>query len=106
MKLFTRILQENITKMKKHIGKITTYEHKHDLSSNKPVQFLKFIKKHRLPQIQNTPKVAKQWLFSLQGHRDVKKLMSFFSKIKRSVRRKRHPKKENLLEMCSPVIQT
>ena len=106
MKLFTRILQENITKMKKHIGKITTYEHKHALSSNKPVQFLKFIKKHRLPQIQNTPKVAKQWLFSLQGHRDVKNIMSFFSKIKRSTRRKRHPKKENLLEMCSPVIQT
>ena len=32
--------------------------------------------------------------------------MSSLGKIKRSNRRRRHPKKKNLLKMCSPVIQT
>ena len=102
----TSKINEQIKIMKRNIAKITAYEHKHNLSSNRPVKFFRFIKEHRFSQIQNKLKTTKQCEYSVQENYDLKTVMSSLSKIKRSNRRTRHPKKENLLKMCSPVIQT
>ena len=91
---------KNRMQIKRHIYNVQRYEYIQEKNVNKPVQFLRFIKKTSLPQIQDTPRLPQRCLFSLNQGINMAKLINVLSKIQISAKRKR------LLQITSsPLLQ-
>lgn len=86
--------------IKRHVCNVQKYEYIQEKKVNKPVQFLRFIKRTSLPKIQDTPRLSQGCLLSLTQGINMKELINVFSTIQISAKGKR------LLQIqSSPVFQ-
>ena len=105
--LICRFLRQNI-KLTRYIARIHKYEHYYGNSANKSVQFLRFIKTVRLPQIHDTPRLTQHYLLILNQEINMDGLTKLLSGIKITERGIRTPRAEQAPQMTlmpSPVLQ-
>lgn len=90
----------------KNITMIINHEENIEQSANRPVQFLKLIKKTEFPKVQDIPNMTPNSLLSLAQKINIKDLIKHLSEIEIAKRGKRHPENERLLTMMShPTLQ-
>ncbi|XP_078327696.1 uncharacterized protein LOC144623217 [Crassostrea virginica] len=94
-------------KMKRNIARIQRYEDRFEKIAYRPVQFLLFIKKVRLPQMQDTPHLSHSFLFTLIQEINIDELVKLLSDIDitESGKQRRAENKLQLTLMLSPVFQ-
>lgn len=92
-------------RMDQHIARIQNFEDEYEQSAIRPVTFLRFIKKKRFPQIQDTPPHCQ----ILQTQKiNIEEIVKFMSDIRINKRGKRSLQVENellLTLVASPVLQ-
>ena len=94
--------------IKIHIVSVKAYENSHEQTSNRPVKFLRLVKKVQLPQISDTPSVSQHCELSLTQEINIGDLIKLISKIQIVERRKRKltaGNRNSLTLMPSPVLQ-
>ena len=100
------LLHEQSLKISKRNTMLNRYEEKLERTANRPVQFLKFVKKVSLCKFQNTPSLPQSYLFSLSQDIKTEDIVKLLREIRIEDRGKRQVKKERLLKrMTSPVLQ-
>ena len=101
--LVCRFLMQKI-KLKRNNDRIQKYGHRYEKSANRPVQFLQFIKKARLPQVQDT---FQDYLFSLTQKIDMDDLIKLMSEIEiiESGKQRRTDNGFVLTLMSTPILQ-
>ena len=99
-------LRKQIVIMKLLISKIEKDEYTHIVIAEKPVQYLRCIKKSRFPQIQDTPNFTWPWPFSFTEKVKIQDVKNLFRKVNFIEKGKRRAGIELLLKlMNSPVLQ-
>ena len=96
--LIYRVCQQEMN-TNKHISKVLAYEHGYEKSENTPVQFLRFIKNTRLPQMQDNPK----GLLTLSPAIKTEDLIELLSKIQLTETRKRKLRAEDELTLMPSI---
>lgn len=94
--------------IKIHIVSVKAYENSHEQTSNRPVKFLRLVKKVQLPQISDKPSVSQHCELSLTQEINSGDLIKLMSKIQIVERRKRKlpaGNQNSLTLMPSPVLQ-
>ena len=96
-----------IKRLKEHITKIRRYEELYEQSANRPVRFLRFLKKVCTPSMQDTPYLTQHCLLSMTQEINLEDLIKFLSKIQIAKRGKQRRTRNKLLLtlMPSPVLQ-
>lgn len=92
---------KQIVKMKMHIRSIHIYEQSIEQCANRPVQFLRFITTDHIPNVQTTPHLTKQVIFSLTHNSYVEDLIKLLSQIQIKEKRKRQVDNKLLLKYMS-----
>ena len=92
--------------LKRHIVRIQKYEELYEPSAYRQVQFLQFIKKVHLPQIQDSPPLTKHYQISLTPEINMEGLIQLLSKSQiTSSGKKRRAENKLLTLISSPVLQ-
>lgn len=90
---------KQIVQMQQHIDRILIYEHKYEHYANRPVQFLRFIKRSLLTPIQNALRLKQQGFFSLTQKINMKDLKNVLSEIQLIRKGKRQAEFDLLLKL-------
>ena len=94
--LLTYKLQQQMDRLYGNIARIQRYEERLEQFAYRPVQFLRFIKTVRLPQILDTPRLTQHYLLTLTQKINIKDLVKYFSAIqitkegKRTLKKRKH----------------
>ncbi|XP_061167213.1 uncharacterized protein LOC133176057 [Saccostrea echinata] len=98
-------LHQQMRKMNRHLTTAENYEHRSEQLANRPVKFLLFLTKTRVPKIKDTPNISQQALLSLTGRFNMVGLIKMLRGIQIIETGKRHVRNECLLKLLStPVI--
>ena len=97
-------IQTQIDKMNKHLSKIKMFDNSPHKFSHKPVQFLRFMKKARFPDMKKIPFLVEHFLL-LPTEVDLQDLIKLLN-IKTNERGKRYVRNEQMLKLVSePELQ-
>lgn len=95
-----------MTIMIRHITMAQNYENRYEENVHKPVQFLRFVKTTRFPQLRDTPHLTQHEFLSPTREVNLFDLTKFLSEIQTIKRGKRHVKNDHLFKtLLSPVLQ-
>lgn len=99
-----KCLKQMYIKTNKNINMIINHEENIEQSANRPVQFLKLIKKTEFPKVQDIPNMTPNSLLSLAQKINIKDLIKHLGKFQITKRGKRYPENEGQLTMmCHPT---
>ncbi|XP_061171126.1 uncharacterized protein LOC133180675 [Saccostrea echinata] len=98
-------LQQLIRKMSRHLASIENYEDSFEQSANRPVKFLLFLKKTRLPKTKDTPNLLQHITLSLTEETNIEVLVKLLIEIRIIETGKRQVRNECVLKLMStPVL--
>ncbi|XP_061186269.1 uncharacterized protein LOC133194303 [Saccostrea echinata] len=98
-------LQQQKRKMKRNLASIENYEDRSEQSANRPIIFLLFLKKTRVPKIKDTPILTQYALLYLTKRFNTRDVIMCVSNIQTIETRKRQIRNNRLLKLMStPVL--
>ncbi|XP_062611194.1 uncharacterized protein LOC134273041 [Saccostrea cucullata] len=104
-KRFIQSLQQQRRKMNRHFANIETFEHRYDKLANKPLKFLKFLKKIPVQRLKDTPSLTQYALVCLNEYINTEDVTDLLGEIQIIETGKRQVRNECLLKpMSTPIL--